>query len=100
MDVLAKFSAMEPARIAKMHRISYATALDPRLIQPMIDACAKYKVIPAAFDAKDMICLLYTSCRNGRLTHECGDGRTPCDRVGAVSYTHLDVYKRQFPPRG
>ena len=55
VDVLAKFSAMEPARIAKMHRISYATALDPRLIQPMIDACAKYKVIPAAFDAKDMI---------------------------------------------
>jgi hypothetical protein len=38
-----------------MHRISYATALDPKLIQPMIDACAKYKVIPAAFDAKDMI---------------------------------------------
>jgi NitT/TauT family transport system substrate-binding protein len=55
VDVLAKFSAMEPARIATMHRISYATALDPRLIQPMIDACAKYKVIPAAFDAKDMI---------------------------------------------
>jgi NitT/TauT family transport system substrate-binding protein len=55
VDVLAKFSAMDPARIAKMHRISYATALDPRLVQPMIDACAKYKVIPAAFDAKDMI---------------------------------------------
>jgi hypothetical protein len=46
---------MEPARIAKMHRISYAASLDPKLVQPMIDACAKYKVIPAAFDAKDMI---------------------------------------------
>jgi NitT/TauT family transport system substrate-binding protein len=55
VDVLAKFSGMEPARIAKMHRISYATSLDPKLVQPMIDACAKYKVIPAAFDAKDMI---------------------------------------------
>jgi NitT/TauT family transport system substrate-binding protein len=55
VDVLAKFSAMDPARIAKMHRISYATSLDPRLVQPMIDACAKYKVIPAAFDARDMI---------------------------------------------
>jgi NitT/TauT family transport system substrate-binding protein len=55
VDVLAKFSAMDAARIAKMHRISYATALDPRLVQPMIDACAKYKVISAAFDAKDMI---------------------------------------------
>jgi NitT/TauT family transport system substrate-binding protein len=55
VDVLAKFSAMDPARIRKMHRISYATTLDPKLVQPMIDACAKYKVIPAAFDAKDMI---------------------------------------------
>jgi NitT/TauT family transport system substrate-binding protein len=55
VDVLAKFSAMDPARIRKMHRISYATTLDSKLVQPMIDACAKYKVIPAAFDAKDMI---------------------------------------------
>jgi NitT/TauT family transport system substrate-binding protein len=55
VEVLAKFSAMEPALIAKMHRISYARALDPRLVQPMIDACAKYKVLSATFDAKDMI---------------------------------------------
>jgi NitT/TauT family transport system substrate-binding protein len=55
VDVMAKYTKIEPARIAKMNRIKYATVLDPRLIQPMIDACAKYKVIPAAFDAKEMI---------------------------------------------
>jgi NitT/TauT family transport system substrate-binding protein len=55
VDTMAKFTKLEPARIAKMNRIKYATSLDPKLIQPMIDACAKYKVIPAAFDAKDMI---------------------------------------------
>jgi NitT/TauT family transport system substrate-binding protein len=55
IDVMAKFTKIEPARIAKMNRIKYATTLDPKLVQPMIDACAKYKVIPAAFEAKDMI---------------------------------------------
>ena len=55
VDVMARFTKLEPARIAKMNRIKYAPVLDPKLIQPMIDACAKYKVIPAAFDAKDMI---------------------------------------------
>jgi NitT/TauT family transport system substrate-binding protein len=55
VDVMAKYTKIEPARIAKMNRIKYATALDPKLIQPMIDACAKYKVIPAAYDAKEII---------------------------------------------
>jgi NitT/TauT family transport system substrate-binding protein len=52
---MAKFTKIEPALIAKMNRINYASTLEPKYIQPMIDACAKYKVIPAAFDAKDMI---------------------------------------------
>jgi NitT/TauT family transport system substrate-binding protein len=55
VDVMAKYTKIEPARIAKMNRIKYATSLDPKLIQPMIDACAKYKMIPTAFDAKEMI---------------------------------------------
>ena len=55
VDVMAAYTKIDAARIAKMNRISYATSLDPKLIQPMIDACAKYKVIPATFDAKDMI---------------------------------------------
>jgi hypothetical protein len=38
-----------------MYRISHAAPLDPKLIQPLIDARAKYKVIPALFDAKEMI---------------------------------------------
>jgi NitT/TauT family transport system substrate-binding protein len=41
--------------MAKLNRIKYAIALDPKLIQPMIDACAKYKVIPASYDAKEII---------------------------------------------
>jgi hypothetical protein len=40
--------------IAKTHRIGYAS-LDPKLIQPVIDICAKFKAIPARFDAKELI---------------------------------------------
>jgi NitT/TauT family transport system substrate-binding protein len=52
--VLSKFSKVDPDVIAKSHRIGYAP-LDPKFIQPVIDICAKYKVIPAAFSAKDLI---------------------------------------------
>ncbi len=55
VDMLSKFTSIEPSRIAKMHRISYSSTLDPRLIQPSIDVCAKYKAIPASFDAKELI---------------------------------------------
>ena len=46
VDTMAKFTKLEPARIAKMNRIKYATSLDPKLIQPMIDACANIKSSP------------------------------------------------------
>ena len=54
VNVLAKFSGVDAAVIAKTHRLSYAP-LVPAMIQPVIDACAKYKLIPAPFDAKDII---------------------------------------------
>ena len=47
-------------------------------------------------------CLLYTSIKKGLypFAEDCGDGVRPnikiyTDRFIAVSYTHLDVYKRQ-----
>jgi hypothetical protein len=38
-----------------MMRVSYATAFDESIMQPLIDAAAKYKVIPAAIRARDLI---------------------------------------------
>lgn len=55
VDVVAKFSGMEPGVVARANRMYYGTDLDPKLIQPLIDDAAKYKVIPAAFDASDFI---------------------------------------------
>jgi hypothetical protein len=39
----------------KMTRAKFETALEPREIQPVIDAAAKYKVIPKGFEARDII---------------------------------------------
>lgn len=56
--VLAKYSKVDPGVIAKTHRIGYAP-LEPKYIQPVIDICAKYKAIPATFDAKELIANLH-----------------------------------------
>ena len=55
VPLLAKFSSTDPARIARMHHSTYATSLDPKLIQPVVDLCARYKTIPAGFDARTML---------------------------------------------
>ena len=54
VSVLAAFSKVDPAIIAKTHRVGYAP-LEPKYIQPVIDIMAKYKAIPAPFDAKELI---------------------------------------------
>lgn len=55
VGLLAKFSGLDPAVIARMSRTNYATSVDPRDIQPLIDAAARYKVIPAGFDARELL---------------------------------------------
>jgi NitT/TauT family transport system substrate-binding protein len=55
IDLLAKFSGIDVVTIAHMTRAHYDLTLDPRDIQPLIDAAARYKVIPKAFAAAEMI---------------------------------------------
>lgn len=55
VDDIAKFTGLDPANIKKMSRTEGATSLDASLIQPVIDAAAHFKDIPARFDAKDLI---------------------------------------------
>lgn len=54
VNLLAKFSNVDAAVIERTHRIGYAP-LEPKYIQPVIDISAKYKLIPAPFDAKELI---------------------------------------------
>jgi NitT/TauT family transport system substrate-binding protein len=55
VDLIAQFTGTDPAVIAKMGRVPVGTSLDARLIQPVIDAAARYKSIPSSFDARDLI---------------------------------------------
>ena len=56
--VLAKYSGIELATVTHMTRARFETALDPRDIQPVIDAAARYRVIPKGFDAHEIIATL------------------------------------------
>jgi NitT/TauT family transport system substrate-binding protein len=53
--LLAKFIGMDVETVLHMNRSRYALAFDLRDIQPLIDAAAKYKVIPNGFNARDII---------------------------------------------
>lgn len=55
VDVLSKFTAISPDVISKMTRAQMGTTLDPKLIQPVVDVCVRYKVIPSPIDAAQMI---------------------------------------------
>jgi NitT/TauT family transport system substrate-binding protein len=56
VSMIAEVTKIPAAIIAKMARIEGATAAtsDPALMQPLIDAAAKYNFIPRAFPAKDL----------------------------------------------
>jgi NitT/TauT family transport system substrate-binding protein len=53
--MLAKYTGVDPAVIARMPRSHYNANLSPRDIQPVIDASAKYKIIPSSFPAHEII---------------------------------------------
>jgi NitT/TauT family transport system substrate-binding protein len=55
VEPLAAFTSTPAAEIAKMTRALMATTLDPKLVQPVIDVCVRYKTIPSTFDATAMI---------------------------------------------
>ncbi len=55
VDLLSSFTNIQPAVIAKMVRSQMATVFDPALIQPLVEACVRYKVIATSFDVRDMI---------------------------------------------
>jgi NitT/TauT family transport system substrate-binding protein len=55
IDMIAKFTSLEPAQVQKMTRVEQGTSLDPKLIQPVIDAMVKYKFLSAPIDAKEIL---------------------------------------------
>lgn len=53
--LVAAFNGIETEVVLKMHRDVFAESLDPREIQPAIDAAARYKVIDRAFPAEEFL---------------------------------------------
>ncbi len=54
-ELIAKFTSLEPAQVAKMTRVEQGTTLDPKLVQPVIDAMLKYKTLAQPIDARDIL---------------------------------------------
>ena len=54
-QILSAISKMPPAVANKMQRTYYGERLDPALLQPVIDATAKYGVVPKPFPAVEII---------------------------------------------
>ena len=55
IQMMADFAHLEPDVIRQMNRVTSATSLDPTMIQPSIDAAARYKVIAAPFAANELL---------------------------------------------
>jgi NitT/TauT family transport system substrate-binding protein len=54
-STLAKYAKVDPELTRSMNRISYATALDPKLMQPVLDVALRYGLIEKAVAAQDLI---------------------------------------------
>lgn len=53
--MLAKATKMDLDKIKSMTRAVYATTLDTKLMQPVIDLAVRYKAIPKPVDASDIV---------------------------------------------
>jgi NitT/TauT family transport system substrate-binding protein len=53
-QILLKYTKLTPEIIARMNRATYGTALDPALIQPVIDNAAKYGSFPRPVTATEL----------------------------------------------
>lgn len=58
LPILAKYTKLDPERIRGMVRAQFATSLDARAIQPVIDAGVKYQLIAQPLDAATIIAKL------------------------------------------
>jgi NitT/TauT family transport system substrate-binding protein len=54
ISLLVANTGMEPEVAARMKRALNGINFDPSQVQPVIDIAAKYKVLPRAFDAREM----------------------------------------------
>jgi NitT/TauT family transport system substrate-binding protein len=54
-DLMASYTNIDRTTLTQLVRPEFALDLDPRNIQPIVNAAAKYNVIPQAFNVADLI---------------------------------------------
>ena len=55
IPLISSFSKMSPEVIGRTNRPHFPAAVTPAAIQPLVNVAAKYKEIPSAFRAQDVI---------------------------------------------
>jgi ABC-type nitrate/sulfonate/bicarbonate transport system substrate-binding protein len=55
VDLISKFTSIDPEVIRHMARTEAAPTVDAASIQPVVDLIARFKDIPARFDAHELI---------------------------------------------
>jgi len=55
LQILSKVTKIEIERVKTMNRIVWATSLDTKLMQPVLDIAAKYKLIDRPVAAADLM---------------------------------------------
>jgi len=54
-EILSKYTPFPPALLAKMNRATFGETLDPKTMQPLLDAALKYKALRVAVPAQSLI---------------------------------------------
>ena len=54
-EILNKYTPFPPELLPKMNRATYGEMLDPKLMQPLLDAAVKYKALPAPQPGQQLI---------------------------------------------
>jgi NitT/TauT family transport system substrate-binding protein len=54
IPIVVKYTKLPSATVAKMHRGAFAESTDLALVQPVIDACAAYGLVPKSFPAAEL----------------------------------------------
>src|SRR6185312_12576347 len=55
IDMIAKYTSLELSTVQKMTRVEQGTSLDPKLLQPVVDAMVKYKYLAQPIDVRQVI---------------------------------------------
>jgi NitT/TauT family transport system substrate-binding protein len=53
--ILGRYLNEAPEQIRAINRVTYGTTLNPQLVQPSIELCAKYGVIKGSFPARELL---------------------------------------------